>query len=120
MERRFNPQRVFATPRHLKQQFRIAPRPISDDLWAKLLWAGLNLRAEDCPVQGHHRPHLGGEETEQLRSGQEPGSFYPLEMLRALAIVWLFAGLRSDELSRLRVGCARQQTVVNGDENDSG
>jgi len=36
MERRFNPQRVFATPRHLKQQFRIAPRPISDDLWANI------------------------------------------------------------------------------------
>jgi len=116
MERRFNPQRVFATPRHLKHQFRIAPRPISDDLWAKLLWAGLNLRAEDFPVQGHHRRHQGGEETEQLRSEQEPGSFYPLEMLRALAIVWLFAGLRSDELSRLRVGCARQQSVVTGEQ----
>jgi hypothetical protein len=115
MERRFNPQRVFATPRHLKQQFRVAPRPISDDLWAKLLWAGLNLRAEDCPVQGnHHRPH-GEENTEQQGNMQDAGSFYPLEMLRALAVVWLFAGLRSDELSRLRVGCARQQTVVTGE-----
>jgi Phage integrase family len=37
-------------------------------------------------------------------------------MLRALAVVWLFAGLRSDELSRLRVGCARQQTVVTGEQ----
>jgi len=116
MERRFNPQRVFATPRHLKHQFRIAPRPISDDLWAKLLWAGLNLRAEDCPVQGHHRHPQEDEETEQQRNGQEAGSFYPLEMLRALAIVWLFAGLRSDELSRLRVGCARQQTIVTGEQ----
>ncbi|MBO0789540.1 MAG: tyrosine-type recombinase/integrase [Ktedonobacteraceae bacterium] len=116
MERRFNPQRVFATPRHLKHQFRVAPRPISDDLWAKLLWAGLNLRAEDCPVQGNHRHHPEDEETEQLRSGQDSGSFYPLEMLRALAVVWLFAGLRSDELSRLRVGCARQQTVVTGEQ----
>jgi integrase len=107
---------VFATPRHLKHQFRIAPRTISDDLWAKLLWAGLNLRAEDCPVQGHHRHHQEDEETEQLRSRQEAGSFYPLEMLRALAVVWLFAGLRSDELSRLRVGCARQQTVVTGEQ----
>jgi len=82
---------------------------------AKLLWAGLNLRAEDCPVQGHHRHHQEDEETEQQRNGQEAGSFYPLEMLRALAIVWLFAGLRSDELSRLRVGCARQQTIVTGE-----
>ncbi len=51
---------------------------------------------------------------------QEAGSFYPLEMLRALAIVWLFAGLRSDELSRLRVGCARQQTVVTGEQPEQG
>ena len=115
MERRFNPQRVFATPRHLKQQFRVAPRPISDDLWAKLLWAGLNLRAEDCPVQGNHRRPHGEENTEQQGNMQDAGSFYPLEMLRALAVVWLFAGLRSDELSRLRVGCARQQTVVTGE-----
>lgn len=55
MERRFTPQRVFATPRHLKHQMRVDPRTISDDLWAKLLWAGLNLRAEDCPLRGHHR-----------------------------------------------------------------
>jgi hypothetical protein len=116
IERCFNPQRVFATPRHLKHQFRVAPRPISDDLWAKLLWAGLSLRTEDCPVQGHHRQHQGNEETEQQRNGQEPGSFYPLEMLRALAIVWLFAGLRSDEQSRLRVGCSRQQTIVTGEQ----
>jgi hypothetical protein len=39
-------------------------------------------------------------------------------MIRALAILWLFAGLRSDELSRLRVGCARMQTVVTGDGSD--
>ena len=116
MERRFNPQRVFATPRHLKHQFRIAPRPISDDLWAKLLWAGLNLRAEDFPVRGHHRHRSEDQEAEPLHSRQEAGSFYPLEMLRALAIVWLFAGLRSDELSRLRVGCARKPTVVTGEQ----
>jgi len=30
-------------------------------------------------------------------------------MLRALSVVWLFAGLRSDEISRLRVGCAHQE-----------
>lgn len=116
IERRFNPQRVFATPRHLKNQFRIAPRPISDDLWAKLLWAGLNLRPEDCPVQGSHGRRQEKKEAEQLKHRQEAGSFYPIEMIRALAVVWLFAGLRSDELSRLHVGCARQQTVVTGEQ----
>jgi hypothetical protein len=30
-------------------------------------------------------------------------------MVRALAVTWLFAGLRRDELSRLRVGCVRWQ-----------
>ena len=116
MERRFNPQRVFATPRSLKHQIRIAPRTISDDIWAKLLWAGLNLRAEDCPLRGHHRTRRwpkGGSERTALP--EEFESYYPLEMIRALAILWLFSGLRSDELSRLRVGCARMQTVVSGE-----
>jgi integrase len=117
MERRFNPQRVFATPRSLKHQIRIAPRTISDDIWAKLLWAGLNLRAEDCPLRGHHRTHRWPKgDSERAPLPVEFESYYPLEMIRALAILWLFAGLRSDELSRLRVGCARMQTVVSGDE----
>ncbi len=117
IERRFNPQRVFATPRHLKHQIRVAPRTISDDLWAKLLWAGLNLRAEDCPLRGHHRTRRWAKKAERRSPlPEEFESYYPLEMIRALAIVWLFAGLRSDEISRLRVGCARMQTVVTGEE----
>ncbi len=120
IEKHFNPQRVFATPRSLKRQFRVAPRLIKDDLWAKLLWAGLNLRIEDCPIRGHHRTRnettlLSGD-VQRVSEG-EP--FYPVEMIRALAILWLFAGLRSDELARLRVGCARLQTAVTGDEEVS-
>ena len=116
MERRFNPQRVFATPRHLKQQIRVAPRIIENDVWAKLLWAGLNLRAEDCPLLGHYRTRRWANKIDRkLPAPEELEPFYPLEMLRALAIVWLFAGLRSDEISRLRVGCTRMQTVVTGD-----
>ena len=120
MERRFNPQRVFATPRHLKHQIRVAPRTISDDLWAKLLWAGLNLRAEDCPLRGHHRTRRWANKADRKQPAPEDfESYYPLEMIRALAIVWLFARLRSDEISRLRVGCARMQRVVAGDEDTS-
>ena len=120
VERRFNPQRVFATPRHLKHQIRPAPRTISDDLWAKLLWAGLNLRVEDCPLRGHHRTRRWLNKTDRKQSAPEEfESYYPLEMIRALGIIWLFAGLRSDEISRLRVGCARMQTVVTGDEDGS-
>ncbi len=36
MERRFNPQRVFATPRSLKHQLRVAPRTISDDICSNI------------------------------------------------------------------------------------
>ena len=32
-----------------------------------------------------------------------------MELIRAITLSWLFSGLRSDELSRLRVGCVRWQ-----------
>ena len=105
--RRFDPSRCFATPRSIKALIGPAPRTIADDLWAKLLWAGLNLTIEDLPSHGsapksHCRPSGA-----TLRNG----SYYPLEMLRALSVVWLFAGLRSDEITRLRVGCARRESL---------
>jgi hypothetical protein len=28
-----------------------------------------------------------------------------MELIRALTLTWLFSGLRSDEISRLRAGC---------------
>jgi integrase len=88
--RRFDPSRAFATPRSIRALTGPDPRVITDAVWAKLLWAGLNLEAADLPTS------TGGQ-------------FYPLELVRALAIVWLFAGLRSDEVSRLRLGCVRWQ-----------
>jgi integrase len=66
------------------------PRVIADDLWAKLLWAGLNLTPEDVAARGIVA--------------------YPVELVRATAITWLFAAQRSDEIVRLRVGCVRWQT----------
>ncbi|MEV0900056.1 tyrosine-type recombinase/integrase [Actinoplanes sp. NPDC049802] len=66
------------------------PRVIADDIWAKLLWAGLNIEPEDLPTS-----------LNSLR--------YPLELLRALSLTWLFSGLRSNEIVRLRVGCVRWQ-----------
>jgi integrase len=92
---RFNPSRALATPRSTLALIGPSPRTIADDVWAKLLWAGLNLTAADLT-----------------------GSRYPLELVRALAIVWLFAGLRSDEILRLRVGCARWQAA--GGDTDVG
>ncbi|NMM04467.1 tyrosine-type recombinase/integrase [Paraburkholderia sp. RP-4-7] len=102
--RRFDPTRAFATPRPVKSLIGPAPRTIADDLWAKLLWAGLNLGSSDLPLHGSAASD-GGNLTEKRRC---TGGYYPLEMLQALSIVWLFAGLRSDEIVRLRVGCVRK------------
>ena len=59
-------------------------------MWAKLLWAGLNLAPADLP-------------------GNSADTFYPMELIRAVTLTWLFSGLRSNEISRLRVGCIRWQ-----------
>lgn len=88
--RRFDPSRALTTPRSILALTGPNPRVIADEIWAKLLWAGLNLESRDLPA------NTGGQ-------------FYPLELLRALAVVWLFAGLRSDEIARLRLGCVRWQ-----------
>ncbi|MFI6777503.1 tyrosine-type recombinase/integrase [Nocardia sp. NPDC050412] len=90
LPRRFDPQRALATPRSIAALLGPDPRMIADDIWAKLLWAGLNLQAEDLPVT-------------------TSGHFYPLELVRAVTVTWLFAGLRSNEIARLRTGCIRWQ-----------
>jgi integrase len=88
---RFNPQRALRTPRSLRQLIGPDPRVIDSAWWAKLLWAALNLTGEDLP---------------QRRVGVP---WYPLELVRALAAIWCFAGLRSNEIVRLRLGCIRWQ-----------
>ena len=88
---RLNPDRALRTPRSLRNQIGPNPRVIARDLWAKLLWAAINVQAEDLPkYKGEFSP-------------------YPLELVRALAVVWCFSALRSDEIVRLRVGCVRWQ-----------
>jgi hypothetical protein len=98
MPRRFHPARAFALPRSLQAKVNFQPRVISDDSWAKLLWAGLNLTEADLPSSWKRR------------------HFYPLTMMRAVVLVWLFGGLRQDEIRRLRVGCIRYQS---GDDTAS-
>ena len=88
---RFDSRRALATPRAIRAQLGPQPRVIASDVWAKLLWAGLNLTAEELP-------HVLGQV-----------AFYPLEMVKALCLVWLFGGLRRDEIVRLPVGCIRWQ-----------
>ena len=87
--RRFDPKTALATPRSVRAQLGPKPRVIADDAWAKILWAGMNLDAGDLAAAG-------------IRA-------YPLELVRALTLTWLFAGQRSDEIARLRVGCIRWQ-----------
>ena len=90
--RRLDPGRSLATPRAIRARLGPSPRTIADDVWAKLLWAGLNLTADDLSA-----------------NAQGVGGSYPLPMVRAVAIAWLFSGLRSDELRRLRIGCIEWQ-----------
>src|SRR5207253_6783561 len=90
LPRRFDPQRALATPRSIAAMLGPNPRVIADEVWAKLLWAGLSLTAADLPAT-------------------KAGPFYPIELVRAVTLTWLFSGQRSDEIARLRVGCIRWQ-----------
>ena len=95
--RRFDPARCFVTPKSLLKLIGPNPRSIADDVWAKLVWAGLNLTSDDLPKRGSPKRRLCSLS-------------YPIELCKALAVTWLFAGLRSNEIRRLRVGCIRWQS----------
>jgi integrase len=99
--RRFDPQRALATPRSIAALLGPDPRVIADEVWAKLMWAGLNLAEGDLPQS-------------------QAGNFYPLELVRAVTLAWLFSGQRSDEIARLRIGCIRWQhdgTAITADSD---
>ncbi|WP_424534165.1 hypothetical protein ACOZ38_28100 [Sphaerisporangium viridialbum] len=87
--RQFDPAHALRTPRSIGALLGPDPRVIADDIWAKLLWAGLNVEPGDLPTSD--------------------GRTYPVELIRAITLTWLFAGQRSDEIARLRVGCIRWQ-----------
>lgn len=96
VRRRFDPRRALAVPKSVRARIEFAPRAIADEVWAKLLWAGLNLRPEDVPARSSG-------------PGRNGAPYYPVEMVQAVALVWLFSGLRMDEIRHLRVGCCRWQ-----------
>jgi hypothetical protein len=77
------------SPRSVNALIGTNPRVIADEAWAKLQWAGLNLEPANLP--------------------RCADSFYPMELIRTVTLTWLFSGLRSDDISRLRVGCVRWQ-----------
>jgi site-specific recombinase XerD len=103
IERRFDPRRAFALPRSIKALIGPDPRVISDDVWAKLMWAGLNLTTPDLPRHG--------------QPGGNGKPWYPLELVRAIAMLWLFAGLRVDEILRLPLGAIRWQHKHDAESN---
>jgi len=89
--RRFDAARAFGTPRTIRNQLGPDPRDLDPLLWAKLVHAALNLTEADLPHP-------------------KPGTLhYPLALVRAVAAVWVYSGLRSDEIRRLRLGCIRWQ-----------
>jgi len=99
LPRSFDPLRALAIPRSITALLGPDPRVIADEVWAKLLWAGLNLEAADLPQS-------------------QVGQFYPFELVRAVTLTWLFSGQRSNEIARLRAGCIRWQhdgTPITGD-----
>jgi integrase len=96
--RHFDPGRALATPKAVKALIAPNPRVIADEQWAKLLWAGLHLEETDLK-RGRSDPDLD----------RRRRAVYPFALVKATAVAWLFAGLRSDELLRLRVGCVRWQ-----------
>jgi integrase len=89
--RRFDPLRAFRTPGAIQRQIGPNPRDLDPFLWAKLVHAALELTEEDLPQSGRG-----------MRQ-------YPFGLVRAIAAVWVYSGLRSDEIVRLTVGCIRWQ-----------
>lgn len=97
IDRRFDPRLCFRLPHRIRQLDPVQPRAIDDDIWAKLLYAGLHLELEDL----YANPDI-------VTSGRN-APYYPIEMIRTLSIVWLFAALRRSEIRRLRLNCIHWQ-----------
>ena len=77
--RRFDPYRAFRAPRSISCLLERNPRVLADDVWAKLIWAGLNMDLSDFPDKA---------------GGRCMYHMYPFSYVRAVTMVWLFAGLR--------------------------
>ncbi len=85
---RFNPLVAFATPPPVRARIQPDPRDIDLGTWYKLAHAAAHLAAAD--LARHHQRR------------------YPLTLYRALALLWVTAARRPNELRRLRVGCVRR------------
>lgn len=94
---RCNPSYHLSSPQSVRSLLCVNPRALDDAVWLKLVWASLNLTAEDVAITyGHAR--------------------YPLEIVKAAAVVWTHAGLRRNEIVRLKVGCT---SIISDDVVDA-
>jgi hypothetical protein len=71
--RTFDPLRALTTPRSIQALIGPNPRVVSDEIWAKLLWAGMHLEQKDLPKIG------------RLKRADHNRPLYPLALVRALA-----------------------------------
>lgn len=90
LRRRFDPARAFRVPASIRRAIGPDPRAIDIRWWSMIVHAAVHL-----------------DETDLSRGPSGPQ--YPLALVRAVAIVWCYAALRSDEIRRLEVGCIRWQ-----------
>lgn len=89
--RAFDPHRAFRTPQSIYRLIGPDPRDLDPLLWARLVHAAHTLTEQDLT-----RTHPGGYR-------------YPVDLVRAVALLWCYGALRVDEICRLRVGCIRWQ-----------
>ncbi|TMC56523.1 MAG: hypothetical protein E6J21_15010 [Chloroflexota bacterium] len=87
LPRTFDPGRALRAPKPLMRLLEPNPRDIDPLLWARLVHAAHHLCEED----------FAGK------------CYYPLALVRALALLWCYGALRVNEILRLRVGCIRWQ-----------
>ncbi len=87
LPRTFDPSRALRVPKPLIRLLEPNPRDIDPLLWARIVHAAHHLCEED----------FAGK------------CYYPLAMVRALALLWCYGALRINEILRLRVGCIRWQ-----------
>ena len=90
--RRFDPTRALALPRSIAALIGTDPRMIADDVWAKLLWAGLNFKPRPARQLRRHllpdatdpraHPHLAVQRPAQRRDLPAAGRLRPLAARR--------------------------------------
>ena len=84
----FAPREVLSTPKSIRQALDVAePRDIDLHVWARLVIAAATLSQSDLPSP----------------------AWYPLNLYRALGLLWVTSARRPNEIVRLRIDCIREE-----------